>query len=167
MTLWVGTYLSHATSEGDSPSVVNDTLGVNSPVHTMVGVLVDEGAELRLNLKLNSLASDLLHIFVVYDIEKQEICNRLCNLLVRLNTGDAGFPWTKEVLWTGLGRGSRWLAVAGLVGSRRFWRSVPALSGTTVVLAIDMGVNLLLQHKIGVVGQFIVLLGASSPDRWL
>lgn len=36
--------LGHATSERNATSIVNHTLGINEPIHTLIGVLVDEGA---------------------------------------------------------------------------------------------------------------------------
>lgn len=104
--------LSHAASEGNALGFLQNTFRVKSAVHSMVGILVNECAQLCLNLKLDISADNFAHVGNVDDVDKQEVGHSSGDLLVWLDTCDTGLPSTKNVLRSGFGwrsRGSRWV----------------------------------------------------------
>lgn len=106
------THLSHAASEGNALGFLQNTFRVKSAVHSMVGILVNECAQLCLNLKLDISADNFAHVGNVDDVDKQEVGHSSGDLLVWLDTCDTGLPSTKNVLRSGFGwrsRGSRWV----------------------------------------------------------
>lgn len=71
------TYFSHATFEGNSAIVIENTFRSDVSIHTLVGVLVDERAQFSLNLELYSSARNFLHILVVDDMDEEKVGNVL------------------------------------------------------------------------------------------
>lgn len=154
--------LCHTTLEGDPAIFIEDALCGDKPVHALVGVLVDERPQLGLNLELYPPACDLLHVLVVDGVDKEEVSHVLGQLLNGFNTGDAGLPRTQYVLGIGLGGGRR-LADAGVLISLCLWRRLAASGG--IVLAVDMGMESLLENKVGVGRQFLPQsVDALGPD---
>lgn len=85
--------LSHAAFEGNPAIVIKDAFRGDESIHALVGVLVDEGAQLSLNLELYPSARNFLHVLVVDDVNKEKVGHVLGKLLRGLDTRDAGFPW--------------------------------------------------------------------------
>lgn len=87
------TYLGHAAFESNPAIVIKDAFRGDESIHALVGVLVDEGAQLSLNLKLYPSARNFLHVLVVDDVNEEKVGHVLGKLLRGLHTRDAGFPW--------------------------------------------------------------------------
>ena len=70
-------YLCHATLKSNPASFMQNTFRVEQLVYPVVCVLVDEGSQLCLNLKIYATASYFLSIMCVDNIDEKEVCHSL------------------------------------------------------------------------------------------
>lgn len=96
--MYAAAYLCHTTLKGNPASIVQNRLSVENSVNAMVRVLVNQCAQLCLNLEQISATQNLVHVRAVDDVDEQEVRNSFGQLFVRLDACYAGFPWSQYVL---------------------------------------------------------------------
>lgn len=111
-------------------------------INPITSVLIDQSAEFCFHFKLNTFAGDFHHIRRIKHVEEQEICYLSANILERLNSGNARFPWTENLLrcWFGGWRRSPVRLGRGMATRTRF----------LFLLSINMRMKPLLQYKVGI-----------------